>query len=437
MSTPAPAREPGAVAVLDRNQLAVDVLLAGGAFVMLGLATIALGVGTSSSFWDVLAGVGMPVAMVFRRRSPVWSAAAVDAFALLHFAFGSPLLPVDVLIFASVYSVTVHGPLWARRTALGAALLGSLLVPLRYLDSPISDPVGWSLFILLAFAGLASLVVASWALGLLRRSRMQRVESLRERAERLELERDQQAQIATAAERARIAREMHDVVAHSLSVVIAQADGGRYAAANDPAAATRALTTISETGRAALADMRRILGVLRSGPGGDAAVAPQPADADLDELIGHVRASGVDVSLVRVGQPRPLPPGAGLTVYRICQEALTNVLKHAGPGVRVTVLQTWTATHLVLQIDDDGRGAAASSDGAGQGLLGMRERATMFGGTLTAGPRPGGGYRVRAELPLPSRSVPPTPYRPFEPTHAPTHPARPVAPPGSPPQERQ
>src|SRR5690606_35385881 len=173
-------------------------------------------------------------------------------------------------------------------------------------------------------------------------------------------------------------------------------------------AATFALETIAETGRAALADMRRLLGVLREDdgePGDDGALAPQPGSGDLETLVEQVRASGLNVSLVRMGTPRALPPGVGLTAYRICQEALTNVMKHAGPDPSVTLLVQWTDTSLSLEISDDGRGAAAdlSDEDAvgGHGLLGMRERAMMLGGTLTVGPRPGGGFRVRATLPLP------------------------------------
>ncbi|MDD9208027.1 histidine kinase, partial [Georgenia sp. 10Sc9-8] len=187
-----------------------------------------------------------------------------------------------------------------------------------------------------------------------------------------------------------------------LSVVIAQADGGRYAARSDPAAAERALTTISETGRSALADMRRILGVLRGSGTLDHAGErlPQPVDADLDSLVAQVRSSGLAVSVVRSGTARPLPPGVGLSVYRIVQEALTNVLKHAGPAARATVTLGWTPTSVVLQVEDDGRGAAATDDGAGQGLVGMRERVALFGGWLDTGPRPGGGFRVRAAIPV-------------------------------------
>ena len=264
------------------------------------------------------------------------------------------------------------------------------------------------------------MVLSVFAFGLVRRARREAIDALRDKTRRLEIERDQEAQIATAAERARIAREMHDIVAHSLSVIIAQADGGRYAAEQDATAAERSLTTIAETGRAALADMRRLLGVLRppepgsgersprttrppaTGDPGIADLTPQPQVDDVADLVAHVRASGVRASLVRMGMPRPLPPGTGLTVYRICQESLTNVLKHAGPEPTATVLLQWMPASLVLEVTDDGRGAAAEADGAGQGVLGMRERAAMLGGTLTVGPRPGGGYRVRAEIPIPT-----------------------------------
>lgn len=409
-----------AVDALGAALLALVVVPASAAF-----ANASLG---QSSTGYVLVGLGMVVPLAWRRTHPAASAATVYSVALLHMLAGTPtVLPADVLVLVALYSVTVHGPVWAYRTAIsgalvGAGLLGAVLV--------LSDGDG--------AAGLASafvvalLSISVFAFALVRRSRRESIDNLVDRARRLEIERDQQAQIATSAERTRIAREMHDIVAHSLSVIIAQADGGRYAAANDPAAATRSLATISETGRAALADMRRLLGVLRPEVAGASALgatgpttasgapegttgppppppvadlAPQPAVDDIAHLVEQVRASGVRISLVRMGQDRPLPPGTGLTVYRICQESLTNVLKHAGPGPTVTVLLQWTTSSLVLEVSDDGRGAAAQGgDGAGQGVLGMRERAAMLGGTLAVGPRPGGGFRVRAEIPLPTRA---------------------------------
>ncbi|MFC0715361.1 sensor histidine kinase [Cellulomonas biazotea] len=399
--------------------------------------------------------------LAWRRVRPTASAVVVYSVALVQMFLVTPLLvPADLAVLVALYSVTVHGPRWAHRVAILGALLGGLLLPavLGGLWDPLSAIA--TVFFIWAVA------LAVWSFGLVRRSRRETLEALVDRAERLERERDQQAQIATAAERARIAREMHDIVAHSLTVMIAQADGGRYAADADPAAATRALGTIGETGRAALTDMRRLLGVLRAGPpatGGVPVVAdpaapgqagrapgtgsppvpalaaaepvftPQPAVEDVPGLVDQVRASGVRVSLVRMGTARHLPPGVGLTAYRIAQEALTNVLKHAGPDPRVTVVLSWRPDDLMLEISDDGRGAAADSDGLGHGLLGMRERAAMFGGTVSTGPRPGGGYRVRAVLPTgpaspgsgttSARPAPPTPDRPAPADH-PTGPTR-------------
>lgn len=409
--TPAPTASSGRT-----SPFVVDAIVAAALTFTLGMLSVAVGISTSSTVGGTVAALtslGMPAALAWRRTRPVGSAIAVYAMALAHVLAGVILTGSDLVIFVALYSVTVYGPVWARRTALGSALFGCLIVGGWYLYYSYGPFEVRSVVSALTVAGLlGALVLASWAIGLMRRARVVQIETLAERAARLELERDQQAQIATAAERARIAREMHDIVAHSLSVIIAQADGGRYAAATSPEAATHALTTISETGRDALADMRRILGVLRDDGQGAAALAPQPAQADLDALVAHVRDAGLAVSLVRMGTARPLPPGAGLTIYRIAQESLTNILKHAGPGANATVLLQWAPTSLVLQVDDDGRGAAAVSDGAGHGLLGMRERAAMLGGSLSAGPRPGGGYRVRAEIPVPAGAPEAQPLRP-------------------------
>ncbi|WP_246465172.1 sensor histidine kinase [Ruania alkalisoli] len=401
-----PVDPPPSLPVRRYSPFAVDLVAA---FVLtgtLGMLSLAIGVSTSLSSLgavvSVLTSIGMPMALAWRRTRPVASVVAVYAMALVHVLSGVILTASDLTIFAALYAVTVYGPRWARRTALYSALFGCAIVTVWFTTYNGPSSLEAAVFSSTTVFGLlAAMVLSSWALGLVRRTRVQQRETLAERAARLEIERDQQAQIATQAERARIAREMHDIVAHSLSVVIAQADGGRYAAAHDPEAATKALTTISETGRAALADMRKILGVLRSDQA-DGPLTPQPESQDLESLVEQVRDAGLAVSLVRMGQSRPLPPGAGLTVYRIVQESLTNILKHAGPDAHATVLVQWQHANLVLQIDDDGRGAAAGSDGAGQGLLGMRERAGMLGGTLSAGPRPGGGFRVRAEIPVPA-----------------------------------
>ena len=353
----------------------------------------------------------LPVAAVFRRSHPVASAVAVYLLALIHFISGATFLPADVFVLMALYSVVVHGNLTAGRAALGGAVLGSVLLAVgQALQTRGTLDHGIFISVCLASLGLS---IATWAVAVARRATTARYRMLTERTHQLEFERDQQAQIATAAERTRIAREMHDIIAHSLSVIIAQADGGRYAATSDPEAAARALATVSEVGRASLADVRRLLGVLRD-PGDDASpTQPQPLDVDLDELVEKVRSSGTPVSIVRMGSPRNLPPGASLAIYRIVQEALTNALKHAGPHAQVTVLVQWLPSALSLEISDDGRGAASASDGKGHGLVGMRERAAIFGGTVAAGPRAGGGFQVKALIPLPEQiPLPPEPVTP-------------------------
>jgi signal transduction histidine kinase len=356
-----------------------------------------------SGMWSAVFALFLLVPLAFRRSAPVISAAAVFVVALTHMIIGPSLIfPADLAVLVALYSITIYGPRWAGRFALfssfaGAALFGHVGDG----DSELNlKPILISTFTL----GLLFLTV--WALGLMRRARLDSVRVLRERNIALELDKEKQAQIGASAERSRIAREMHDIVAHSLSVIIAQADGGRYAAKVNPEMAEKTLTTISETGRAALADMRRLLGVLREDPNGDpdddsVLRSPQPAAGDIQSLVDSMRTSGVRVSLVRMGTPRQLPPGAGLTLYRICQESLTNILKHAGPDPTVTVVQSWGRESVRLEIEDDGRGAASTSDGAGMGLLGMRERAALFGGTVKSGPRQGGGFRVELDLPLP------------------------------------
>ncbi|WP_123370106.1 sensor histidine kinase [Cellulomonas sp. PhB150] len=392
----------------ERHRFLVD--LVGTLLLMLVVAPATAAFG-QNAFYDSRStggwlGILLIAPLAWRRVRPTASCAAVYTIALVQMLFFTPIaLPADLVVLLALYSVTVHGPRWAHRVAIGGALVGAIVLmgATRTYDDPLTTlAIG-------AFTATLSLTV--WAFGLVRRSRRETIEALVDRAERLETERDQQSRLATAAERARIAREMHDIVAHSLTVMIAQADGGRYAADADPPAATRALGTIAETGRAALTDMRRLLGVLRDEPrperGGAPALGtttPQPAADDLEALVEQVRASGVRVSMVRMGSPRPLPPGVGLTVYRIAQEALTNVLKHAGPEPVTTVMVQWRPDGITLEITDDGRGAAADSDGLGQGLRGMAERATMFGGSVSAGPRPGGGFRVRAVIPTPDGS---------------------------------
>jgi len=240
----------------------------------------------------------------------------------------------------------------------------------------------------------------AWVLGDSVRYRRAYYAALEDRAARLEAERDAQAQVAAATERARIARELHDVVAHNVSVMVVQADGASYALDNDPGKAKEALAAIAATGRQALAEMRRLLGVLRHDDGTDPGRAPLPGIAQLGELLEQTRAAGLPVTLTVEGVPQPLPDGAALAAYRIVQESLTNTRKHGGPQATAQVTLRYLEDALVLRITDDGQGPVTVPDGAGHGLNGMRERVAIYGGWVQAGPRPGGGYHVTARLPF-------------------------------------
>jgi signal transduction histidine kinase len=218
------------------------------------------------------------------------------------------------------------------------------------------------------------------------------------RRRRIARERDLAAREAVATERATIARELHDVVAHHMSVMVVQAGAARSVVETDAAAAVDALRQIEASGRTGLAEMRRLLEILKAGADGDGR-APQPGLSELDGLLEGMRATGLPVEAVIEGEPRSLPPGVDLSAYRIVQEALTNALRHAGPA-NARVLVRYLADGVELEITDDGQGSPVSGDATGgHGLIGMRERAHLFGGELEAGPRSGGGWIVRAQLP--------------------------------------
>jgi signal transduction histidine kinase len=309
----------------------------------------------------------------------------VAVFAAVLVGCAVELVVVDQFLAATasalvaLYTLVAYAPRRLAAAGYVLTLAGALAFALRHGFFSSDDAA-------LIWLELAAQLTVAAALGDRRRAR------LRER-ERLAAQLEQEAELAAAAERARIARELHDVVAHSLAVVVAQADGGRYAAAQEPAAAQRALETISTTARDALAEMRRALAAPENAPR-----RPQPGAADLGALVARTRAVGLAVELAEEGHPRALAPGAGLAVYRVAQEALTNVLKHAGPGASARVTLRWEPERVTVVVRDDGAGASAG-DGRGRGLLGMRERVEPRGGTVTAGPRPDGGFEVRAAIP--------------------------------------
>ncbi len=246
----------------------------------------------------------------------------------------------------------------------------------------------------------SAVVMISWLCGRAVRARALLTEELHEAAIRAEEAHEAEAQRAMAEERRRIAREMHDVVAHSVSVMVVQAGGARRIIDRDPDRAAQAAAQIEYTGRAALVEMRRLLGLLHAGEGEAGALAPQPSLAELDALVDRSRAAGLPVEVRVLGERRALPAGIDLAAYRIVQEALTNTLKHAGAAPTEVHLR-WGEDELELEILDRGAAQAPrNGSGGGHGLVGMAERVRLYGGELEAGPRPAGGFRVRARLPL-------------------------------------
>src|SRR6266568_4978328 len=250
---------------------------------------------------------------------------------------------------------------------------------------------------------LSGLVAAALGLGLYFSTRRAYLAELHDRAERLERERDQQVALAAAAERARITREMHDIVAHHLTVMTTLSDAAIATSATSPERATEVMRRVSATGRRALADTRRLLGVLRQRPGQDPGEALQPVPdlAQLDTLIEQVRSAGLDTSLEIRGQAPDMPAGVQLAVYRLVQEALTNTLKHGGAGARALVRLRYLPGELLVDVDDDGSGSAAHAPaGVGGGLPGMAERIRAYGGVVRTGPRQPAGWAVSARLPV-------------------------------------
>jgi len=231
------------------------------------------------------------------------------------------------------------------------------------------------------------------------RDRQLRAEALAARADLLERENELRANEAVAEERARIARELHDLVAHNVSVMVVQAGAERHALGEDQASTRATLASIEQAGRQALAEARRLLGMLRR-KGDNQELEPQPSVDQIDLLIEQVERAGLSVTLDVEGERVPLPAGVDLCAYRIVQEGLTNALKHAGPA-RAEVHLRYAPRALDVEVRDDGRGASqVNGDGAGHGLIGMRERVALYGGALETGPREGGGFEIRAHLPL-------------------------------------
>lgn len=368
---------------------------------LLGLAVAVLGVApyvAGYAITSVLASLLLVPPLVLYRHYPVLALRLGVAGAVAQLiAVGQPVLTVVVVPFL-VYTTAR----WAgehAQFALVAGWVGSVLGPLRW--TALGD-LGGSGTIFLGLAVVcASLVGAAYLVGTRRRETLttsaRERESERERARLQQAEEEQRAQAQAAWERNRIARELHDIVAHSLSVIVVQAEGGRAVAARAPEQASEVLGTIADTGRNALVEMRRIVGLLRAEDGGATEYGPAPS---LDDLPDLVRQTAPTAALTVYGTPPAASPAVGLTAYRTVQEALTNVLKHAGPHATARVTVAYTADSVEIEVTDDGRGAAVEPDGQGLGLRGMTERVELLGGWVTAGPQAGGGFVVRASLPL-------------------------------------
>ncbi|SEG88359.1 Signal transduction histidine kinase [Actinacidiphila yanglinensis] len=377
------------------------------AVVLLVACALWIAVDGSVSTMERLAAIPLSIALAFvvalRRRAPERLLLVALAVGLLQLAAGVRTNPGDAAFLVIIYTCASNGKRWSSRLALTAGLAAAPLSMLRWPPHSEYSTI-WTTLLQTFF--LTVIFALSWVVGDRLRTRRAYYAELEERAARLHREREAQSKAAVAAERARIARELHDVVAHNVSVMVVQADGAAYVLDAAPDQAKQALTTISTTGRQALAEMRRLLGLLRAGDDAGGEYVPQPGVDQLADLIDQVRGAGLPVRFEVAGQARPLSSGVELTAYRIVQEALTNVRKHGGDGASASVLLGFGDAKLDLLIEDDGRGARrelyaqGGPDGLGHGLIGMRERIGMVGGTLDAGPRPGGGFRISAVLPL-------------------------------------
>jgi signal transduction histidine kinase len=391
-----------------RHPLAVDLSIAIG---LVGLGVLGLVGQERLQPLPLIFCVAVCAPLLLRRRSPFLCFAVIAGVAFVQWLLAGPLL-ADAAVLVALYWVALEGTLAEVLLAAVTVEIGAIMAAARW--STVQPLKAW--------VGLTGLTVAAGVLGITVRQRRAMLISLHERAAALELERDQEGRLGAAAERARIAREMHDIVAHNLSVIIALADGATYAMDSSPERALEATRRVSATGRQALLEMRRLLGVLREEEPSAQPLEPQPSLARLDDLLAQVKAAGIPVTLELDGDPRGLPDGVQLTVFRVAQEALTNTLKHAVRPAEAHMALRCRPGRLDLEVTDTGdtcgtaragemAGAGetagalgeidrerVAADTGGRGLRGMRERAAAYGGELDAGPAPQGGWRVHLSL---------------------------------------
>ncbi|MFF3330043.1 sensor histidine kinase [Streptomyces sp. NPDC002888] len=354
----------------------------------------------------VVAALAIP--LWWRRRAPAATFFVIASVSLVQWSLGL-WLPAGLGALIALYTLARNG--FLRVLGWAAALTVVELLLAVFVLVPIEHPVLGSFFLL-------GTVTAAIAVGLTLRIRQMYLAALEDRAKRLEIEQDQRLRLTAAAERSRVAREMHDIVGHNLSVMVSLAAGAATLAANRGEQSTDALRILGDTGRQAMSELRRVLGVLREERDGEQLLSPQPGIGDLDPLLTRVRAAGLAVTYRTVGDLDPLSSGVQLTVYRIVQESLTNTLKHAGAGASADVTIAVEAGEVRIQVTDTGVPPGAPprakpgtrNDDPGHGLVGIRQRAAMYGGTAIIGPRDTGhGWTVDVALDVPSAPTPPAP----------------------------
>lgn len=373
-------------AIQHRHPLVFDTVVA---VVLCAASVVGLAIQYRLHHVDTIVfAVALCAPLPLRTASRRLSFALVAVISLAQWVLSTPQI-ANAAVLVALFWVALDGEL--REMALAAAVVeaGAVMAALRW--SPTQPFKVW--------VGITGLGVAAGALGLAIRERRALVASAAERAARLEFERDQEGRLGAARERARIAREMHDIVSHNLTVMIGLADGATYALEAAPDSSLSAMQRVSATGRQALEEMRRLLGVLRDEPE-PGPLEPQPRLDRLDDLLARVEAAGIPVSIEVSGDPHELSSGVQLTVFRVAQEALTNTLKHAGRPASAHLSLHCGGGRVELEVTDTGSAVGGQFDAppGGRGLRGMRERAAAYGGKLEAGPLPEGGWRVWLEL---------------------------------------
>ncbi len=341
--------------------------------------------GPDQPAWAYALVVAQCLPLAVRRR---WPFAVALVCGLLTAVYGVSTLPDPPVPYAGLVGVYSAAAYCTTRRAYAVAGFAAAGVLISLLADPFAD-LGDAVFLLAVFA-------TAWLLGDAARRRRDLAREMQQRAEELERTRAAEAAAAAAAERNRIAREMHDVVAHHLSMMVVQAEAGPVVAAGDPERAVSSFDAISAAGKQALVEMRQLLGVLKDGE--RAELRPAPGADDIGELVAGVRSAGLDIRFETSGTARPLPAAVDLAVYRLVQEALTNCLRHAEASL-VEVDLDYTDDSVRVTVTDDGRGGGPQADSGGHGLVAMRERVSLLGGTIEAGPRSGRGWTVHAVLP--------------------------------------